>query len=273
MDTKETLDTIIKKYKKILDKNLVGIYLHGSLAMGCYTNASDIDFIVVVRESIDAETKKKLINSILHLDELPKKGIEMSVVLERYAKEFIYPTPFELHYSDFYRDRYLSDSNYLCEGFTDRDLAAHFTIIIHRGICLFGKKIEEVFSDVPKEYYIDSIVRDIENAKEDILGDTVYITLNLCRVLYYIKENIICSKLEAGNWAKEILPRQYRKIVEDALKVYANKSYQLKYNEDILIKYADYMLKEIKIYKQKYVLGQADTFYKQCIYACTTFLR
>ncbi|WIV13969.1 nucleotidyltransferase domain-containing protein [Proteiniborus sp. MB09-C3] len=29
------------------------MYLHGSLAMGCYTNDSDIDFLVVVKEPID----------------------------------------------------------------------------------------------------------------------------------------------------------------------------------------------------------------------------
>lgn len=249
MELKEILDVIIEKYKKILHENLVGIYLHGSLAMGCYTSESDIDLLVVVREPMDVETKKNLIKSILYLDGLPKKGIEMSVILEKYAKEFIYPTPFELHYSDFHRNRYLSDSSYLCEGSIDRDLAAHFTIIIHRGICLFGKKIEEVFSNVPKEYYIDSIVYDVKNAKKDILEDTVYITLNLCRVLYYIKENVICSKLEAGNWAKEVIPQQYKKIVDDAVKVYSNKLGKMKCSEDLLFKYADYMLKEIETYK------------------------
>lgn len=249
MEPKEILGTIIERYKKILHENLVGIYLHGSLAMGCYTSASDIDFIVVVIEPMDSETKKELIKSILSLDGLPKKGIEMSVVLERYAKEFIYPTPFELHYSNSHRNRYLSDSNYLYEDFTDRDLAAHFTIIIHRGICLLGKDIEEVFNNVPKEYYINSIVNDIKNAKEDILEDTIYITLNLCRVLYYLRENIICSKLEAGNWAKEVLPRQYKKIVKDALGVYTNKLDQMKYSTDILIEYTDYMLDEINMYQ------------------------
>ena len=77
-----------------------------------------------------------------------------------------YPTPFELHYSNSHRDRYLSDSNYLCGNFTDKDLAAHFTIIRHRGICLYSKMIEEVFIDVPRKYYIDSIINDIENSEE-----------------------------------------------------------------------------------------------------------
>lgn len=159
-----------------------------------------------------------------------------------------YPTPFELHYSNSHRDRYLSDSNYLCGNFTDKDLAAHFTIIRHRGICLYSKMIEEVFIDVPRKYYIDSIINDIENSEEDIVENTMYITLNLCRVLYYIKENIIFSKLEAGNWAKEIVTEQYRIIVEDAVNVYINELDQMKYNKGILKEYANYMLNEIKAY-------------------------
>ncbi|MCK5129970.1 MAG: nucleotidyltransferase domain-containing protein [Clostridiales bacterium] len=36
----------------------MGIYLHGSLAMGCYTNNSDIDLLIVVKEPLDF-TKKE----------------------------------------------------------------------------------------------------------------------------------------------------------------------------------------------------------------------
>jgi len=249
MEPMKILDIIVEKYKNILDNNLVGIYLHGSLAMGCYTTASDIDFVALVKEPIDIVTKKAIIESIIHLKGLPKKGIEMSIVLEKYAKDFIYPTPFELHYSDSHKDRYISDGNYICGGFTDKDLAAHFTIIKYKGICLHGKKIEDVFSDVPRKYYIDTISNDVENAKEEIIENTVYITLNLCRALYYIRQNVICSKLEAGNWAKEVVPQQYGKIVEDAVKVYSNKLGQMGCNNDLLIKYADYMLEEIRTYK------------------------
>jgi predicted nucleotidyltransferase len=247
MEAMKILDIIVERYKNILDKNLVGIYLHGSLAMGCYTTSSDIDFIALVKESIDIVTKKAIIGSIITLKNLPEKGIEMSIALEKHAKEFIYPTPFELHYSDSHKDRYISDSNYICGGSMDKDLAAHFTIIKHKGICLCGKRIEEAFSDVPRKYYIDSIISDIAHAKEDIIENTVYITLNLCRVLYYIKENVICSKLDAGIWAKKIVPQRYGQIVEDAMEVYINKLGQMEYNKELLVKYADYMLEEIEI--------------------------
>lgn len=241
----EILNIIVERYRKVLSNNLVGIYLHGSLAMGCYTNKSDIDFLVVVKEPIDLKTKKDLIQSILYLNDLPEKGVEMSIILEEYAKNFVYPTPFELHYSDFHRDRYLNDSDYICGNGTDKDLAAHLTIIIYRGVCLYGKEIKEVFGGVPPADYIDSIIYDVENAKIDILENPVYIILNLCRVLYYLREKAISSKLEGGNWGKEMLPQQYRSLIVAALKVYKNESHEFKYPKDILMEYADYMISEI----------------------------
>ena len=64
-----------------------------------------------------------------------------------------------------------------------------------------------------------------------------------------MKENVVCSKLEAGNWAKKVMPQKYRRIVEDAVNVYTNKLSQMKYSKDILKDYANYMSKEIKVYK------------------------
>ena len=51
----QNIDNLINSYvshsKEILGENLVGIYLHGSLAMGCFNpQKSDIDLIIVVNE-------------------------------------------------------------------------------------------------------------------------------------------------------------------------------------------------------------------------------
>ncbi|MFS1512701.1 aminoglycoside adenylyltransferase domain-containing protein [Chengkuizengella sp. SCS-71B] len=246
MDPFKILNKIIDKYKNILDENLVGIYLHGSLAMGCYNPSSDIDFLVVVNKPIQLNVKKELINVILHLEDVPPKGIEMSIILEKYAQKIVYPTPFELHYSNFHRDRYLSDHNYVCGDSEDPDLAAQLNIVVHRGVCLYGKEIDEVFNEVPREVYINSIHYDVRNAKSQILEDPVYIILNLCRVLNYLKENVICSKLEGGEWGKENLPQKYRILVEDAVKVYMDDLSEFYCSHQILIEFAEYMLNEIQ---------------------------
>ena len=84
--------------------------------------------------------------------------------------------------------------------YTDKDLAAHSTIIYHRRKCLYGNDIKDVFGAVSKKDYFDSIWSDIEEAETEIMDNPTYIILNLCRVLAYKKEELILSKQEGGKW-------------------------------------------------------------------------
>ena len=48
MDTQSVLDQAVDLFKEELGSHLVGVYLHGSLAMGCFNpEASDVDLLVV----------------------------------------------------------------------------------------------------------------------------------------------------------------------------------------------------------------------------------
>ena len=184
---KELLDGFILDSKNILCDNLIGIYLHGSLAMGCYNEKkSDIDLLVVVKNDVPREIKRRYMDMVVALNhKAPSKGIELSIVKEAVCRPFVYPTPFELHFSAAHLNWYLLNPEDYIEKMngTDKDLAAHFTIIYHRGKTLYGKEIKSVFSEVSSKDYMDSIWLDVKNAKEDIIDDTMYIILNLCRVL------------------------------------------------------------------------------------------
>ena len=169
---KELTDRFTQQSKSILGDNLTGVYLHGSDVVGCFNEKkSDIDLLVVVKNDIPTDVKKQYLAMIYELNkDAPEKGIEMSVVKESVCDPFVYPTPFELHFSAGHLDWYRSDPDGYAKKMngTDKDLAAHFTIISHRGKTLYGKGIPQVFAQVSREDYMDSIRSDIENAKEDI---------------------------------------------------------------------------------------------------------
>ena len=177
----------------------------------------------------------------------PKKGIEMSIVLREVCKPFVYPTPFELHFSAGYLDWYGEDpDDYISEmNGTDKDLAAHFTIINKRGKCLYGAPIEDVFAVVPSDDYMDSIWFDIEGAVEEITEYPMYLTLNLARVLAYKKEGLVLSKKEGGTWALEHLPAEYHPLIADALREYSE-SAEIVYDEILAKRYAEYVINELK---------------------------
>jgi len=224
MDYKITLDTIAERYMKLLKENLVGIYIHGSIALNCFNpQGSDIDFIAVVENPIPRQTKLCLLEILEEQrGQAPVKGFEMSIVLKKHCRKFEYPTPYELHFSNHWLERYLKDPLSLCNDDiqTDYDLAAHFTVIRHAGLVLCGRSIPEVFGPVPREYYWDSICRDIRNAEKDVLENPVYIILNLCRVYAYKKGGLILSKEQGGQWGLKNLPKRYGGILKSSLDNY-----------------------------------------------------
>lgn len=244
------LENFVKQSKNILGDNLTGIYLHGSAVMGCFNSKkSDIDLLIVVNDDISNEIKRQYMDMVVELNrEAPEKGIELSIVKEAVCKPFVYPTPFELHFSIAHLNWYQSNPADYVERMkgNDKDLAAHFTVIYHRGKTLYGKEIKSVFSKVSSRDYMDSIWSDIEDAKEEIVTNTMYITLNLCRVLAYKRESLILSKQEGGEWAMNALPvSEYQKIISDALNEYKTGE-GMSIDRAIVVEFAEYMLKEIE---------------------------
>ena len=249
LEVDNLINSFVECSKDILWDNLVGVYLHGSLAMGCFNpQRSDIDLIIVVSEPLSDLIKKEYLDMVVeHNAKGPKKGIEMSVVLKKACKPFIYPTPFELHFSAGYLDWYKENpDDYIREmKGTDKDLAAHFTIINKRGKCLFGLPINEVFAEVPATDYMDSIWYDVEHAKKDIKHYPMYLTLNLARVLAYKEEGLVLSKKEVAEWAIDKLPNEYHRLIRNALSDYIE-SADIVYDKKLAKHYAKYMIRRIK---------------------------
>lgn len=247
--TEKLIREFTERSEAILRDNLAGVYLHGSAVMGCFNpDKSDLDFIIAVKNPMSGPSKRAYMDMVVTLNALgPAKGIEMSVVLTDVCKPFVYPTPFELHFSAGHLEWYTKDPDgYIREmNGTDKDLAAHFTIINRRGRCLFGAPIGEVFAEVPAGDYTDSILYDVENAAEEITLYPMYLTLNLARVLAYKEEGLVLSKKEGGEWAIKNLPAEYRPIITDALRDYSGNE-NVVYDKALAGRYAEYMIKRIK---------------------------
>ena len=246
-------DLLISRFtemsKEILNDRLTGIYQHGSAVMGCYQpKKSDLDFLVVVNTVLSDEEKRMFMDRLLELDhECPGKGIEMSIVTKDVCNPFVYPTPFLLHYSRMHTGWYRRDSeDYIRKmNGTDKDLAAHFTVIRSRGRCLCGLPIQDVFGEVPEADYLDSIWEDVSGVEEEIMEKPMYLILNMARILAYLKEKKIMSKKEGGMWGLRHLPEQYHPLIRSALQEYENGD-DAEYDMELAKNYAAYMLKQIR---------------------------
>lgn len=222
----DLLDKFISITKRIIGRQLTGIYLHGSMAMGCFhPQKSDIDLIIIIEREITDTQKMEFMKHVVRLNEqAPEKGLELSIVQRKYCNPFLYPTPYELHFSPMHLQWFQKAPQDYVKNMNgeDKDLAAHFAIIQQYGIVLYGEEIEIVFAAVPKKDYIDSICLDIENVQEDILEQPVYTILNLCRVLAFLTEELYLSKKEGGLWGIKYLPSDYHALIADALECYAS---------------------------------------------------
>jgi len=242
------LDAFVTESRHILGENLTGIYLHGSAAMGCMNwRKSDLDLLVVTEGGISDPVKGQYMDMAVRLNgSAPAKGLEFSIIRKEVCSPFVYSTPFELHFSIAHLAWYRADPAGYIEKMrgTDRDLAAHVMVLHHRGRALWGKRIDEVFSEVSPEDYWDSIVRDIENAASDIREMPVYMILNLCRVLAYKRDRLILSKSEGGEWGIARLPSQYGGLIHAALAEYRS-GLSANWDKQPLGDYAAYMLAQI----------------------------
>lgn len=218
------LDQLIAAAKEIFGTQLTGIYLHGSLAMGCFhPGISDIDLIVVVEQPISDKHKLEFLTQVVALNrQAPAKGLEISIVRRRDCAPFCYPTPFVLHFSPMHLSGFLQDPYGYVNRMhgVDKDLAAHITMLHQYGMALYGEPISSVFAEVPREAYIDSIWHDIQHAVSDISDSPVYMILNLCRVLAFLREGLYLSKQSGGAWGLEHLPENCRSLVAEALTHY-----------------------------------------------------
>ena len=227
------IEDFLTQLRDALGDNLIGVYLHGSLALGCFNpDQSDVDLLVVTRRALPVETKRRMAELLLHCSAHPRP-IEISVLSEGDLYPWRYPTPYAFHFSEDWRDKIggqLSNGEWRkwnAERQVDDDLAVHITITRRRGICLAGRPIAEALPAVPPADYRDSIVGDFWWAKDRLQRHPVYFVLNACRVWAYLAEGLICSKDEGGEWALRARPDEFRPLVAQALDVYRGRRDQV----------------------------------------------
>ena len=238
---KQLLDDFVQGFQSILGTNLVGIYLHGSLAMGSFNPASDVDLLIVVRDALTHDDKQRCRALLRQLaPHAPPKGIEMSIVTADSLTHFQHPALYEFHYPTDHAD----DGTEL----RDPDLAAHYTVTSARGITLLGTPIAAIFPAIPSRDYLDSIAADsawsygniMQGPDDGSCAVPPYAVLNFCRVLAFIEQQSVLSKSEGGQWGLSHLPVQFHPIIHAALQKYSTNDVDADVDAALLKQFATY---------------------------------
>jgi streptomycin 3"-adenylyltransferase len=250
-ETIPVLEEHIGVLVRALGTNLVGVYVHGSAAMGGFgPQQSDLDYLAVVSSALSARERQSLSHAFLALHATSgfRKGVEMSIVEERFAgKDFRYPTPYEFHMGSL--EQLAHHGKPHMTEHADADLASFFTVTRERGVCVYGKEIAKVFAAIDRKYFLASNYEDVRNARETILNNPVYVILNLCRTLCTLKDGGVYSKIDG---ARRFLSQSnpHRALVERALLDYEGATTS-GYEREESVLFAQTMLAEIEAQLRK----------------------
>ena len=220
------VNTLTTEFQRLLKENLIGVYLHGSLALGGFKpERSDIDLLVVTEQEIALEGKKEIVELLLRVSRFPRP-VEISFLVEKDIFPYRNPLPYDLHYSERWREKLQQDVR--GEGWKqwddtpkyDPDLAIHLTVLYQVGIVLYGKPIAETLPVVPEQDFRATLLLDLRNAVKNRLHNPIYFVLNACRIEAYLREGTILSKDAGAEWGLANLPEQFHPLIEQSLALY-----------------------------------------------------
>lgn len=204
-DTRRYTEELVSRLRQTLGAKLVGVYLHGSAALGDFTlTRSDVDVIAVTSTELSDQERNRLGEELSPAAlPCPATGLEFHVVAANTLAHVTDAPPFEVHFATESREgtERLVDG----QGRTgDPDLVMHYAVLRTHGVTLSGPDVSRVFPNVPRDLLLRALREELRWASER--GSPSYQLLNAARALRFLDEGLICSKSEGGLWARAALP-------------------------------------------------------------------
>ncbi len=261
-ELREVLHVFVNEITAELAKNLVGVYLVGSLATGDFDLDSDIDFLVVTKTELTETNIKSLQEiqlSIHAMDCYPAKHLEGSYITIADLRDWQTVGKKDLYYFD--------------NGSTTFEQSTHDNkwhvrwILRERGITLIGQTPEQFMSPIPISELsneIKSAMHQNMKAFEDEIDGPLsfwssrfgqsFAVLTYCRMLHTLHTGTVQSKKAGAKWAKQFVEPKWINIIDQAWKERQGVRFLVKIRQR-----AKQALLDETLAFMKYAVGQIDT--------------
>jgi predicted nucleotidyltransferase len=198
--TEAYLHAAASALRSVLDAELVGAYVHGSIVLGDFSPArSDIDVVAVCTKA--PPKAKEQIGEQLSEAALPcpaSGGLEFHLVDRATISPDDEAPLFELHLSTTQ-----GGPDRIVDGAArsgDPDLVLHYAVLHDHGRCLGdGPLPGVVFARPARPILLRSLARDLRWALDH--ASPSYRVLNACRAWRFVEEGVLCSKTSGAEWA------------------------------------------------------------------------
>lgn len=201
---KEQVTAYVSSIGKALGGDLIGVYLYGSLARGCFHPAtSDVDVVGVTGKPCTEDE----IAQVVQAHRRAQVSVDATFATTCQIKEDVTPTPVDFVVKP------------LAEGGALRLPEGHRDFLLQRqeayecDIGVFGPSARQVMGSVPWP----RLAECLDLLFPFILPRFKNPALMLCRAAYAFTSRRLCSKKEAGEWGLRALDKAWHSLLSDAL--------------------------------------------------------
>ncbi|MGC9541773.1 aminoglycoside adenylyltransferase family protein [Streptomyces sp. UG1] len=197
---------------------ILGIYLHGSAALGGLRPHSDIDVLVVVRERMSPDQRRALVRELMEVSGGGSRPVELIVVVQDDVRPWRYPPTCEFLYGEWLRDEY--ERGVLPAREPSPDLAPLLTMVLSANAPLYGPPPADLLDPVPHADLRRAIVAAVPELLAELESDTRNVLLTLARIWVTLATGTVRSKDAAADWALARLPAEHRPVLAHARAVH-----------------------------------------------------
>ncbi|WP_425448291.1 aminoglycoside adenylyltransferase domain-containing protein [Dethiothermospora halolimnae] len=210
---------LLKKIKKVLQHEFVGMYIHGSIAMGDFNiDTSDIDFFVITEDIISRQR-------FVDLEKMHKDIISNCCEWANRLEGSYVPKKNLLSKSPPYISRPYFNNGKLILAPHGYEWILELYTIREYGVIIDGPNPKSLIDTISSKDLQRSSLKILNNWWKPMLADSsylengeyqVYAILTMCRIMYMFTYGNIVSKKEAAKWVQKEGNSRWEGLIEQA---------------------------------------------------------
>ena len=212
----------------VLADAVLGIYLHGSGALGRLHPTSDVDlFVVTTRRTTEAE-RRELIERLLPISGSGdptgrSRSIDLEIVAQADVRPWRYLAHLDFQYGDWFRSEFVR-GNFQPWRSDNPDVALLVKVVLQADRPLIGPPPAELLDPVPEADVRQAMLDSVSDLLGDLDGDERNVVLTFVRIWTTLATGVIRSKDGAADWALPLLPPEHRPVLERARAIYVGET-------------------------------------------------
>jgi len=220
-DVDQFLDRLRFQVESVLGTEFRGMYIGGSVALGAFDAASDIDVVIATV----GDVRHRLPSLALIHDRLAREPVWFATELECiYMPEAGLRRFDRAHAAHLKLDR--GPGERLKVDTMDESWVVHCHVLRTAGITWAGPDPTTLIEHVSHDDLRAAMCRLLAGWAAHLIdqpdglrapGYQSYVVLSLCRILYTLYAGAIVSKRDAATWAVATLPREWQDLIHQAV--------------------------------------------------------